>query len=421
MRKRTLGVTAGIVAMSAGLLAGTLPAGATTFKIDSIMKNDLNIKTAPATPLVLGGSSFDYPLVLAAETQWNSDTHKTPLAPDLSTKSGTGRSDMLSGAYSIGFSDFPLNQVAGSNDVGPGTSYPSLTTSDFVQVPIVLGGVAITYHWGSESGTLAAILRKYPLTLTGLTLAQIFAGTITNWDSSAIAHENPKCVVKGKDLLPNLPIQVVSRTSGSGTTYIFRGYLYDVDRAQYSTDNSNAFTAAGSNTFANSGLLEAAVQSINGAIGYVEYGYAVANQTPTISLVNKSGKSVPLSEAGIVAAATAGLKAIDKIGSCHGFNTNVLECYSIDNETGSTVYPIAGFSYGMIYKTQTNMTDAIAEVKFLDFLSHQGGGKTQATTFGQDLADANGYAPLPTSMQAVARSILLGVKVGSTVVLNATD
>ena len=75
----------------------------------------------------------------------------------------------------------------------------------------------------------------------------------------------------------------------------------------------------------------------------------------------------------------------------------------------------------MIYKTQSNKTTAVVEVKFLDFLSHQGGGKTLATTFGQDLADANGYAPMPVSVQAVARAILLGVKVGGKVVLNTTN
>jgi phosphate transport system substrate-binding protein len=286
-------------------------------------------------------------------------------------------------------------------------------------VPIDLGGVAIIYHFGSGvSGTLAGILRKYPLTLNGSTLGKIFAGKVTNWDSKAIAATNPHAVVKGKDLLPNLPIVVTSRTSGSGTTFIYKDYLSQVDHADFASPDANAFAAAGSATFANSGLLAAAVQSTTGAIGYVEYGYAVANGTPTISLVNKSGKDVALTEAGIVQAATAGLKYIDQHG---GFNTNSLTHFEINNEVGASVYPIAGFSYAIMYRNQTNRTNAIAEVKFLDFLSHQGGGKTTATRFGQDLADANGYAPMPVTVQAVARAILLGVKVGGKVVLNSTD
>lgn len=420
---RTLRVTAGVFATTAALLAASVPAGAVSFKVDAIMKNDLKIHTAPGTPLVLGGSSFDYPLVLAAETQWNSDTHKANvLAPDLSNKSGLGRSNMISKAYAIGFSDFPLNQVAGSPDVGPGSSNTGLKVSDFAQVPVALGGEAITYHFGTGiSGSTAALLKKYPLTLSGSTLGRIFAGKVTNWDAKEISRENPHLVSKGKDLLPNLGIQVMSRTAGSGTTFIFRGYLNRVDHADYPTVDSSNFSAAGSNQFANSGLLEQAVQSTNGAIGYVEFGYAIANGSPTISLINKSGKIVSLSEAGIVQAATVGLKAIIANKGCKGFKTTVLACYEINNELGATVYPIAGFSYGMIYKTQTNKTDAIAEVKFLDFLSHQGGRKSKATTFGQDLADANGYAPMPVSIQAVARAILLGVKVSGHAVLNATD
>src|ERR1035441_498125 len=105
---RTLRVTAGVFATSAALLAASVPASAAGFKVDAIMKNDLKIHTTPSTPLVLGGSSFDYPLVLAVEAQWNSDTHKSNvLAPDLSNKSGLGRSNMISKAYAIGFSDFP--------------------------------------------------------------------------------------------------------------------------------------------------------------------------------------------------------------------------------------------------------------------------------------------------------------------------
>ena len=420
---RTLRVTAGVFATSAALLAASVPASAAGFKVDAIMKNDLKIHTTPSTPLVLGGSSFDYPLVLAVEAQWNSDTHKSNvLAPDLSNKSGLGRSNMISKAYAIGFSDFPLNQVAGSPDVGAGSPNPTLSVADFAQVPIALGGEAITYHFGTGiSGSTAALLKKYPLTLSGATLGRIFAGKVTNWDAKEISRENPHLVSKGKDLLPNLAIQVMSRTAGSGTTFIYRGYLNEVDHADFPAVNSSNFTAAGSNQFANSGLLESAVQSTNGAIGYVEFGYAIANSSPTVSLINKSGKIVALSEAGIVQAATIGLKAITANRGCKGFKTTVLACYEVNNEVGKGVYPIAGFSYGMIYKSQSNKTNAVAEVKFLDFLSHQGGGKVKATTFGQDLADANGYAPMPVSMQAVARAILLGVRVGGKVVLNTTN
>jgi phosphate transport system substrate-binding protein len=413
--KKTLRGTAGAALVSVSLLAAALPVGA-SFKIDTIMKNDLNIKALPSSSLNMGGSSFDAPLVQAAETQWNTATGKAPFSSYNTTKSGTGRANAISGSYNIGFSDFPLN-IAGP-DVGPGSSDTSETTANYVQVPVALGGVAIIFHFGTGiSGTTGALLKKYPLTVNGLTLGKIFNGKITNWDDPAIAKTNPHLVVKGKDLLPNLPIAVLSRTSGSGTTFMFQDYLNRVDAADFPTASSAAFTHAAA-TFANSGLLDAGVHSTLGAIGYVEYGYALANNSLTMNLINKSGKNVALTGAGVLAAATAGLLNIKAHG---GFNTTSINNFSINNSTGATVYPIAGFSYAIVKKVQSDKNTAIAVVKFLDYLSHQGGGTATSNTFGQDLADANGYVALPLTLQTIARTLISGVTFGGTHVLSATN
>ncbi len=423
--KRSLKMATGATLLASfGLLANSALAGATTFTIDSIMKNDLKVKVVPSTQLQIGGSSFDGPLVQAVQGQWGLDSSNNSAAIALYNinKSGTGRANAISGAYAVGFSDFPLNQVPGSPDVGPGSPNPSLSVSQFVQVPVALGGVAIVYHFGTGlAGSVASCFQKVqPLTLTGAELGAIFAGKITNWNNSAIEHTNAKCTdVGGVNKLPNLPIVVLSRTSGSGTTFGFKDYLSLVDHKDFPAPDANAFPVAPVD-YSSSPNLEAAAQTTNGAIGYVEYGYAVANSTPTIALVNKSGKIVKISEAGIAMAATVGLAAIAKT-ACKSFNTTKLACFEINNEAGATVYPISLFSYAILYKAQTNKTNGIADVKFLDFLAHQGGGKTKATTFGQDLADANGYVPLPSVVQKTARNLLLTVKFGKTVLLNATD
>jgi phosphate transport system substrate-binding protein len=408
------------------MTAGAAVSHTTKFP-DKIGTNDLKVKTAPSPQLVIGGSSFDGPLVQAAQTQWGLDSSKntSSIALYSITKSGTGRADAISGAYSIGFSDFPLNQVPGSPDVGPGSPNPSLSVANFTTIPVALGGVAIIYHFGAGvSGSFASCLKTHPLTLTGAETGKIFAGKITNWDDSSIEATNKTCAdIKGVNKLPNLPIVVLSRTSGSGTTFGFKDYLSQVDHADFAAPDANAFTVAAA-TYANSGLLDSAVHSTNGAIGYVEYGYAQANGVTTISIVNKSGKAVQVSETGLVEAATVGLAAIAK-SSCHGFNTNTLACFEINNEAGTTVYPIALFSFAILYTNQTGHASsknaAVAEVKFLDFLAHQGGGKTLGTTFGQDLADANGYAPMPATVQTVARNVLLHVTYGGAAVLNATN
>ncbi len=413
--KKSLRGTVGALVASVGLVALAIPASA-TFTIDTIMKNDLNIKHVPATTLNMGGSSFDYPLVQAAETQWNTATTKAPFAAYNSSKSGVGRANAISGAYNIGFSDFPLN-IAGP-DVGPGSADTSETTANYVQVPVALGGVAIIYHLGSGvSGTLSHLLATYPLTLKGKALGQVMNGVITMWNDPRIVASNPHLTVSGHTLLPALPIAVLSRTSGSGTTFVYTDYLNKVDPTDFPSATSSAFTHAAA-TYANSGLLDAGVRSTIGAIGYVEYGYVVDNPSPTIALVNKSGKTVKLSSPGILAAATAGLAYIKLHG---GFNTTSLSHFSINNELGLTVYPIAGFSYGIVKKNQTDLNTGIAIVKFLDFVSHQGGGTTVHNTFGQDLADAQGYVPLPLSLQTIARTLIKGVVHNGHSILSATN
>ena len=57
------------------------------------------------------------------------------------------------------------------------------------------------------------------LRLTGPLLASIFLGEITKWNDPRLAAVN-----KGV-ALPGLPITVVHRSDGSGTSFIFTSYL----------------------------------------------------------------------------------------------------------------------------------------------------------------------------------------------------
>ena len=412
--KNTLRGSAGALVLTIGLLATALPAGA--FTIDLIMKNDLKLHNLPSSTLNLGGSSFDEPLVQAAETKWNTATGKAPFASYIASKSGIGRANAISGAYNIGFSDFPLN-IAGL-DVGPGSSDSGETTANYVQVPVAAGGVAIMYHFGTGvSSTLANLLHHFPLTLTGVTLGKIMSGHITKWNDLAICATNPHLVVSHNCLLPNLAIAVLSRTSGSGTTFIYQDFLSRVDHADFATASAASFPAAVA-TFANSGLMDAGIHATLGAIGYAEFGYAVSNNALTVNLINRSNKNVAISGAGILAAETAGLAYLHAHG---GFNTATLNGFSINNSLGATVWPISGFSYAIVKKNQVDANTGIAIVKFLDFLSHQGGGLTVSKTFGQDLADSNGYAPLAPSLQVIARSLLLNVQHGGHTILSANN
>ena len=82
-----------------------------------------------------------------------------------------------------------------------------------LQVPVALGGVAIAYNLPGVTATFK---------LTRQLIADIFLGKITKWNDPAIAKLNP-----GVNL-PDMPIVVVHRSDGSGTTYIFTDFLSHV-------------------------------------------------------------------------------------------------------------------------------------------------------------------------------------------------
>lgn len=425
MKKRMLTTLGGLATLS--LLVSVLPASATAKSmVDAQMANDLHLKTGVSASLVLGGSSFDKNLIQAGITQYNNDNSKLSVAPFAaynSTSSGTGRSSVIAGTYNVGFSDFPLNLSSGTYVATSGSGNDTTTPSDYTQIPVALGGVGIIYNLGTLGAAQQAVINKYGLTLNGSVLGQIFAGKITNWQNTTICALNPKLVAAvtvGKKkvmecALPDHAIYVQSRTAGSGTTFMFKDYLSKVDSTDFPSPNSAVFSAASNAANSNSAALDASVAATVGAIGYVEFGYGVLNGNPMANIVNKSGVAVAPNAAGITAAAAAGLASIKTLSytSVAGF--------SINNQTGKTVYPIAGFSYAIVKKAQTNEANAIAIAKFLDFLVHSGGATAASSTFGQDLSIGQGYAPLPAAISAQARTAIAAITYNGASVLKTTN
>ncbi len=108
-----------------------------------------------------------------------------------------------------------IKQIEAST-VDFGASDKPLTPSDLKanglqQFPTVVGGVVPVVNIpGVAPGQLK---------LTGPILADIYRGIRKRWNDPVIASFNPG--VK----LPNLPITVVHRSDGSGTTFLFTSYL----------------------------------------------------------------------------------------------------------------------------------------------------------------------------------------------------
>jgi len=115
----------------------------------------------------------------------------------------------------------------------------------------------------------------------------MFLGKITKWNDPAIAKENPGVT------LPETPVTVVSRSDGSGTTFVFTNHLAAISEAWKNGPGAGTSVQfpVGVGGKGNAGVT-ALIKQTPGAIGYVEYGYAQQTQMPTALLENKSGKYI---------------------------------------------------------------------------------------------------------------------------------
>ena len=171
-----------------------------------------------------------------------------------------------------------------------------LASSGLGQFPIVIGGVVPVVNLdGIKSGDMR---------FTGTLLADIYLGKIRRWDHPSIRELNPELK------LPNIPITVVHRTDGSGTTFNWVNYLSKVS-PEWKVKAGEGTTVdwpLGIGGKGNDGVA-ALVEQINGTIGYVEYSYALRSKLNKLSyglVQNKAGVFVrPTFESFQAAARTA--------------------------------------------------------------------------------------------------------------------
>ena len=244
-----------------------------------------------------------------------------------------------------------------------------LEASGLYQFPTVVGGVApIVNIPGLQAGQLH---------LTGGLLADIYMGQVRNWSDPRIAAFN-----KGLTL-PNLPITVVHRSDGSGTSFLFTSYLTMVHPVWASKVGASDAVSwpAGIGGKGNDGV-SALVKQTRGSIGYVEYAYAKQNHETTTAMQNKVGKFV-MPTAANFAAAAAGAKWESAPG-------NYL---LLLNQPGANAWPITGATFILVYKEQANAAKGADVLKFFD----------SSYKSGDAAAVALDYVPLPAGVKALVR------------------
>jgi phosphate transport system substrate-binding protein len=281
---------------------------------------------------------------------------------------------------SVGVTDIQQNTVQFGDSEVPIPAPATGNQGAILQIPVDLGGVALSYNVpGIGTG----------LKLDGPTLAGIFLGKITKWNDSAIAALNPKLK------LPDLAIVAVHRADSSGPGYDLDQYLID--------NGGTAWTAAvgskpsthwpvtnvGVGEQLNTGLATY-VEQTSGAIGYVEYAYALQAKFTNVAVKNKSGAYVVPSQTAIAAAGSANAEL-----SATSFN--------IVDGPGAGTYPLANFSWTLLYQKQSSTDVATALGRLFDWV----------TTTGQAQAQALGYSPLPANAVSLAHQTLLKLQTAS--------
>jgi phosphate transport system substrate-binding protein len=234
--------------------------------------------------------------------------------------------------------------------------------------PTVAGADVPTYN-------VAELKDLDPIVLNADTLAAIFLGKIKRWNDPAIAGLNPGVALPAKDII------VVHRSDGSGTTFIFTDYLSNVNE-EWKTTVGNATSVnwpVGLGGKGNEGVAGTVLQN-DGSIGYVELAYAIQNKLSIARMVNAAGNTVE-----------ASISSTQAAMSDFGGDMPDTLARSIVNAPGAESWPIAGYTYLLVYMDQTDCAKAQKLVQFIRWALSDG------STFAQDLQ----YVPLPESVKAL--------------------
>ena len=311
--------------------------------------------SASAQKLTGAGATFPNPIY----SKWfDAYNKKTGIQINYqSVGSGAGIRQFTEGTVDFGATDGPMNE-----------SQIAAVNGNVVHVPTVLGAVVVTYNLPS--------LGDAKLKFDGNALVDIFMGRITKWNDKRLQDLNPGVS------LPNADVIVVHRSDGSGTTYIFTDFLNKFSRewhhkVGYATSVNWPVGLGGKG---NEGVTQQ-VKQVEGAIGYVELIYAVANNLPYALIKNTAGTFVePTLESATAAAASM------KLPKDTDFRV------SITNAPGKDSYPIASFTWLLV---KSDDKDPIRAKLVRDFLSWM------ATDEAQGMAKELHYAPLPVELRTL--------------------
>jgi len=295
-------------------------------------------------------------------------TVPAPLYNRWSQEYGKRSSNIQMRYVPIGTSEGIKKISNGAIDFGAGEAQLSdkdRKEGSLIELPVALIGIVPIYN-------LSGVHQE--LRLSGEVLAAIYLGEIRNWNAPQIAKLNPEIT------LPNLPIQVINRTVGKGSNYVFTEFLSKVSskfRTEVGVTPSPKWPI-GESAERSSDMADK-VKNNPGSIGYVEYHHAVKAGVSQAAVLNPAGKFVKASKESISAACRAAEEP--------GWSNFAA---SLTNTPGADSFPISSFTWIYLRTPLSDSARAAALGDLLDWIY----------TDGQQSAVEEGYAELPPQLLA---------------------
>ena len=282
-------------------------------------------RATSAGSLTGAGSSFVFPLVSTWSPIYDAATgvhvNYNPIG------SGGGIAAITNRTVDFGASDAPLS------------SDQFKACNGCVQIPWALSATSVMYNLDGVNTHLH---------MSGVVLAKIFMGQITQWNDPTIKKLN-----KGVNL-PSEKITPIFRSDSSGTTYNFTDYLASVSSAFKSKvgKGTQVNFPVGTGGRGSSGV-SAVLARTNGGIAYADIAYALKNHFKFMAMQNRSGKFALPGLRGIQSAAAT----VRKVPANNELSiVNPPKAYK-------NSYPICTYTYAIV-PTKTDNAPALRKFIF---------------------------------------------------------
>jgi len=331
-------------------------------------------------PVSGAGSTWSFP----ALDNWRRDVQQYGMRIDYApVGSSQGRRQFLDGTVDFAASDIPFqfHPEDGSPPENP-------ASGSYAYMPITAGGTVFMYNL-TIGGQRVTNLR-----LSGENVTKIFTGVITSWNDPALAADNPGLALPAKTIVP------VVRSDGSGSTAQFSAWMISqhgdlwnayCGRAGRSACGVTSYYPTVPGMISQAGDLGVAgyvaQNYADGAIGYVNYSYAITAGFPVVKVLNASGYYTEPTPDNV---AVSLLQAqINTDASSEDYLTQKLE--GVYTDTDSRTYPLSSYSY-LILPTVVQGQFSLDKGKTLGAFSYY------AMCQGQQESPALGYSPMPINL-----------------------